>query len=290
MGFGDRPDARRVREEHGLQGVMPHLFPNRADSEVYCNFKIDATKLVEWLEQDNARHPEYKTTIFHCVVAAVARMVNERPILNRYIQGRRLYERYEISLSFVAKRHFADGADEALLVLKPKQSDSITEISRRIYGDVTQVRQKDHATDGVDKLMDVVAKLPMPLIALICGAYKFADFWGFAPKSITDGDPNFTTVLLTNLGSIQCPAVYHHLSNLGTQSIMVAVGTLHKEEMLMEDGHKEIRDVLDIGATLDERIADGFYFARSMKLIMYIFEHPEILEKPLSEPSGFVFR
>ncbi len=45
---------------------------------------------------------------------------------------------------------------------------------------------------------------------------------------------------------------------------MVTVGTLHKEEVLMEDGHKEIRDVIDIGATLDERIADGFYFARRL--------------------------
>jgi hypothetical protein len=35
----------------------------------------------------------------------------------------------------------------------------------------------------------------------------------------------------------------------------------------MEDGSEQIRDVIDIGATLDERIGDGFYFARSLKLI-----------------------
>ena len=58
----------------------------------------------------------------------------------------------------------------------------------------------------------------------------------------------------------------------------------------MEDGHREIREVIDLGATLDERIADGFYFARSLKLITYIFEHPEILEKPLNEPSGYDYQ
>ena len=68
---------------------------------------------------------------------------------------------------------------------------------------------------------------------------------------------------------------------------MVTIGTLHKEEIVMPDGHKEIRDVVDIGATLDERIADGFYFARSLKLIKHICEKPELLERPLGESSGF---
>ena len=55
----------------------------------------------------------------------------------------------------------------------------------------------------------------------------------------------------------------------------------------MPDGHKEIRDVVDFGATLDERIADGFYFAKSLRLLKHVFENPELLDKPLGEHSGF---
>ena len=110
------------------------------------------------------------------------------------------------------------------------------------------------------------------------------------PKALTEGDTNYSTILVSNLGSIKCPAVYHHLNNYGTNSIMVTLGTLHKEEMLMPDGTRQVRDVVDIGATLDERIADGFYFARSLKLIKYVFEHPELLDRPLSEPSGFEYK
>ena len=58
----------------------------------------------------------------------------------------------------------------------------------------------------------------------------------------------------------------------------------------MPDGTRQVRDVVDIRATLDERIADGFYFARSLKLIKYVFEHPELLDRPLSEPSGFEYK
>ena len=110
------------------------------------------------------------------------------------------------------------------------------------------------------------------------------------PKAITDGDSNYSSVLLSNLGSIRGPAVYHHLNNYGTNSIMITVGTLHKEEMLMPDGHKEIRDVLEIGVTIDERIGDGFYFVRSLKLVKHIFAHPELLDQPLGIPSGFDYK
>ena len=285
---GDRRDGRWIREGHGLQSIMAHLMPNRTDNEVYLHETIDATELLRYLEQKN-QNAEIKYTIFHCALTAMARMVKERPLMNRFIQGRRLYERYDITLSFVAKRRFADGADEALMVLKVKDDDTVNSIARKIVGDVKQVRKEEHASGGIDQMMDSLAKWPRPIVAFLMWLLRVADFWGFAPAAITDMDPNYTTILASNLGSIKCPAVYHHLNNYGTCSIMVTIGTLHKEEILMPDGTKQIRDVIDIGATLDERIADGFYFARSLRLIRHIFAQPELLEKPIGEESGFEY-
>ena len=285
--WGDRRDGRRVNAP-GLQTVMAHLMPNRTDNEVYLHDAIDVTELVRYLAKKN-EGLDYKVTVFHCAITCLARMVRERPLMNRFIQGRRIYERNEISLSFVCKRRFTDHAEEALMVLVPKDTDTINEISRKIVGDVIETRKSEHSTGGVDSLLDAFAKIPRPLLMLAIRIIRWLDFWGINPSFLTEGDPNYTTILCSNLGSIQCPAVYHHLNNYGTNSIMITIGTLHKEEMLMLDGHKEIRDVLDIGATLDERIADGFYFARSLKLIKHVCANPELLERPLGENSGFEY-
>ncbi len=286
---GDRPDGRWVRGT-GMQTIMGNIMPNRTECEVCCRDKIDATELLRFLEKRNAEHPDYKTTVFHCALLVIARIVRERPFLNRFIQGRRMYERHEISLSFVAKRRFADGAEEALLVVVPREDETIDSLSRYIAGDVKETRKSEHSTDGVDKIMDVLAKLPRPLLMFVIKMIRVMDFWGCLPHGLWETDPNYTTVLASNLGSIRCPSVYHHLNNYGTNSIMITIGTLHKEELLMEDGHKELRDVIDISATLDERIADGFYFARSLKLLRYVFAHPELLDRPLNEASGFDYR
>ncbi|MBR5742634.1 MAG: 2-oxo acid dehydrogenase subunit E2 [Clostridia bacterium] len=286
--WGDRRDGYRVKAP-GLQTIMGYLWPKRTDCEVYLNDKIDATELMKYLEKRNAEHPEFKTTVFHAAITGMARMVKERPLMNRFIQGYRLYERYEITISFVAKRRFADGAEESLMVLKPKDEDTLDTISRRIVGDVREMRKSEHSTGGIDEVLDKLAKLPRFILSPIVRTVRWMDFWGINPKALTEGDPNYTTILTSNLGSIQCPAVYHHLNNYGTNSIMITIGTLHKEEVLTPDGSKELRDIVDIGATLDERIADGFYFARSLKLIKYVFAHPELLEKPLGEESGFEY-
>ncbi|MBP3539970.1 MAG: 2-oxo acid dehydrogenase subunit E2, partial [Oscillospiraceae bacterium] len=264
--------------------------PNRADSEVYLHDVIDATELVKFLEAKNAQHPDYKTTVFHAFVVGVARMIKERPLMNRYISGRRTYERYDITLSFIAKRRFADGAEEALLTVTARDEDTLDSVSRHIVGDVTRTRQSEHSTDGIDVWIDRFAKVPRILSMALFRVIRWLDFWGIMPKALTEGDTNYSTVLLSNLGSIGCPSVYHHLNNYGTNSIVITLGTLHKEELLMPDGTHELRDVVDFGATLDERIADGFYFARSLKLVKYIFAHPELLDQPLGEPSGFEYK
>lgn len=292
--WGDRKDGRLIKETKGLQGIMPHLFSKRTEAEVCLMDKFDVTELLKYIDRKNEEYKaagiDVKLTLFHCVVAGVTKMIKERPLLNRFIQGRRIYERYDVSLSFVAKRRFTDHSEEALMVLVPKETDTINEIAKKIVGDVRETRKSEVATGGVDEIMTTLAKLPMPILAFVVGFVKFLDFWGHNLDAITEGDPNYTTVLLSNLGSIKCPAVYHHLNNYGTNSLMITIGTIHKEELIMPDGSKEIRDVVDFSATLDERIGDGFYFARSLKLVKHIFANPELLERPLNEPIEFDFK
>ena len=172
----------------------------------------------------------------------------------------------------------------------PKEDETLDTMSYKIAGEVRETRKSESSTGGIDAVVDGFAKIPRILLMAAIRIIRWLDFWGKNPKILTDGDPNYTTVLLSNLGSIRCPSVYHHLNNYGTNSIMITVGELHKEERVMPDGTKELRDLLPVGATLDERIADGFYFAKSLKLLKHIAANPEILDMPLGESSGFDYK
>lgn len=275
----DRKDGRWLGDMDGMHSMLAHLMPNRCDAEVYIEEHLDVTRLMEYLEEKNGEGAPYKTTLFHVIVTAVAKTVYHRPLLNRFVIGRRFYERNQILLSFVVRRKFEDEAEESLLIMEVDGDTTLEQVSRKILGESDHIRKADG--NDMDDLLDTLAKLPRWLMRLVMCAFRFLDFHGWMPESICSGDTNYSTVLLSNLGSIKCNAAYHHLNNYGTNSIVITIGKVHKEQVIDDEGNSSIRDIISVGAAVDERIADGFYFARSIRLINSILQHPESLELPI---------
>lgn len=285
--FGDRYDAYRVRDIDGLHFYMAYLMPKRTDAEVYINEKIDVTELLEFIKEKNATG-ERKVTLFHCIIAAVARTIRMRPLLNRYISGKHFYMRHDVSMGFTIKKKFEDHAEETLMIYHPKDNENVCAITDRLSPRVAQAK-KDDGGMKVDDILNIVKKLPKFIMHIFMAFMRFADSHGLMPKAFSSVDPNYVTVLLSNLGSIKCDAVYHHLNNFGTNGIVITIGEIHKEVILDENNQQTVRDIVNIGVTLDERIADGFYFARSLKLVKYLFKNPQLLDKTLGEEIDFEF-
>lgn len=285
--WGDRYDAYRIRDIDGLHFYMAYLMPKRTEAEVYINEKIDVTELLSYIKEKN-QSGERKVTLFHCIIAAVARTIKMRPLLNRYISGKRYYMRHEISMGFTVKKKFSDHSEETLMIYHPKDSENLCAITDRISPKVAEAKRENEG-QSVDDILNIVKKLPKPLMNLFMMFINFVDVHGLMPKCFSSVDTNYCTVLLSNLGSIKCDAVYHHLNNMGTNGIVITIGEIHKEMMIDENGNQDIRDVINLGVTLDERIADGFYFARSLKLIKHLFKNPALLDKTLGEEIDFEF-
>ena len=56
-------------------------------------------------------------------------------------------------------------------------------------------------------------------------------------------------------------------------------GEIVKENYLDDEGKLQERYMCDFGINLDERIADGFYFAKSFQLFKEYLQNPEVLEE-----------
>ena len=79
----------------------------------------------------------------------------------------------------------------------------------------------------------------------------------------------------------------HHLTNWGTCSLFCIVGEKKTAPYFTADGSYEMRETLDLGLTIDERLADGYYYSKSIKLLKYLLEHPELLERPANEEVDY---
>ncbi len=278
-----RKDAKRIKEVDGFHSIIPYMMPKRTEAEVSSQEKFDVTELVKYLEKKNEGiDRDQRTKIFHACCYAIAKTIYLRPKLNIFVAGRRYWQRNDITLSFVAKQKFNDESEETLMFIKAVPEMTLDSISAKIRGDVKEAREK--SGNDLGDMMDFVGKLPRFVLTIFFAILRRLEYHGIMPQSLTAGDPNYSTALLSNLGSIGAGTPYHHLNNYGTNSLMGAIGTIHKEKCLMPDGSEEVRDILPMSFNLDERIADGFYFAKSLRITRYLLEHPAHLEERLDAP------
>ena len=277
--FGDRRDAYLVRDIDGVHSLMPFIKPKRCDSDVYINQKIDVTELVKYMKKKKKEDSEY--TYFHLFLAAMAMTVYNRPLLNRFVINKKYYDRKDIVLSFVAKTEFTDEAEELMTVLTVDKNDTLDDIKNKTVKKVKGVRGS--SKNDADKLISLVGKMPKFIKSIFIGIIKFMDNHDLLPNSITDNLIYYSSILVSNLGSIDGGAIYHNLTDLGTNSILITIGKIKKEQVVNKEGKVEVRDICEFGCTLDERIADGLYFIKSVKLLEYILNNPKLLEGKLSE-------
>ena len=283
---GDRFDATLVRDIDALHWFMPYLYPNRADNEAFIQEEFDLTNLEAFLAKKNeGRDKADRYTIFHAVAAALVKTVTLRPKMNRFIQGRRLYQRDKLTLAFVVKKQFKDDAHEALAYIEFPEDTTIDSLHERIMREIRECRSDklDNSTAG----MELFTKLPRWLMRIVMWMLHRLDFYGKVPYDLIKADPNYSSVFITNLGSIKLNAAYHHLTNWGTNSVFVIIGEKAKKPVFREDGTYEMRDTLGVGITLDERIADGYYYAQTIRLVKKLIEHPELLDLPANQEVDY---
>lgn len=271
----NRKDGIRVRNIDGMHSLMVYVKPLRADSDVYINTTIDVTNLIEYIEKLKKKEETKHITYFHAFSIAAGKLIYNRPLMNRFIINKKYYDRKDVTISFVAKREFTDEAEENFSVIKVDEKDNIFTLSHKISGQVKKVRTS--SMNSADKFMDTIGKLPGFIKKIIVFFLKFADNHDLIPESLTNDSIYHSSLLMSNLGSIGCDSIYHNLTDFGTNSILMTIGRI-KEVPSVVNGKVVVRKVCDFGVNIDERIADGFYFVKSLKLFEYILNNPKLLE------------
>ena len=273
----DRRDGKRVKNIDGMHVLMPYLKPNRCDSDVFINYKLDVTELVKYVEKKKKENPDTRLTFFHVFVTAIGKVLYNRPLLNRFVVNKQYYDRNNISISFVAKGEFTDESKEFMSTIFIEENDTLDTVREKLTNKVTKVRKSSN--NSTDKAVDLVGKLPKFIRNIAMGIFLFMDKYDLLPKSLCEDNIYYSSVIVSNIGSLGCGAIYHNLTDFGTNSILVTIGNIHKEQVINKEGKKEIRDICEFGINLDERIADGFYFIKSIQLLEEIFNNPEKLEE-----------
>ena len=279
--FGDRRDAALLRDTDALHFIMGIIYPHRADNEAYIAERVNLEPIKAYLAKKNVEGIPFKYTFFHVILTALVKTVTLRPKLNRFYANENYYQRNKVTAGFVIKKEFSDGSEEAMALLEARPDATIDTIHEEIRQRV-QATRNEQKMNTTDNSMDILNKLPRFLSKAAIRFIRWLDRHGWCPDFLIGADPNSSSVFLSNLGSIKLRSGYHHLTNWGTCSLFCVIGEKKWTPLYDQNGLVEMRETVDLGLTVDERIADGYYYSKSIRLFKYLLEHPELLEQPLN--------
>ena len=88
--FGDRPDGYRLRSLQPMSKVSPYIMPDRSGASVYFHDSFEVTEVENYIRKK--RNQGLKGFgVMHVLIAAYVRIISQRPAVNRFLSGQRVY-------------------------------------------------------------------------------------------------------------------------------------------------------------------------------------------------------
>lgn len=276
--LGDRYDGRRIRSLPPMHYVAPFVMRTRNDAQLFFEAQIEVTKAEEYI-RSMRRKGLRGFGFMHLFVAAYVRVVSQRPAINRFISGQRIYQREDIVLSMMVKKGMKLNDQETGIKPEFAPTDTVYEVYDKMQSAIELARTEGDST-ALDQTARVLVRMPALLLRLFLSVANGMDYFGLLPKAIHRASPFHASLFLSNLGSLGVPPVSHHLYNFGNVPAFLTFGAKYTETVLDKEGNPERKKYIDYTITLDERITDGHYLASALKYLEYLLKNPHELDVP----------
>ena len=276
--WGDRKDGRLVRTAQPMAKMMAFIMKDRADAMNYFADEIDVTETDVFCKQMLADGYE-GFSFLHIMLAAYVRTISQKPALNRFINGQRIYARNNIEVNMVIKKDMREDSPDTAISVVFEPDDTVIDVYEKFNAAVQKEKDKEELDSGFDKTAGTLASLPRPILRLAVRLLFWGDYHGLLPKFLTDLSPFHGSMIITSMGSLGIKPIYHHIYNFGNLPVFISYGVKRTVYKPKRDGSVEQRRMMDLKVVTDERICDGFYYASAFKMIRRLVEHPAILLK-----------
>ena len=278
--WGDRKDGRLVRTAPAMAKMTAFIMKDRCDALNYFSEELDVTETDAFCKRMIAEGYE-GFSFLHIMLAAYVRTVSQKPALNRFINGQRIYARNNIEVNMVIKKDMSEESPDTAISVVFEPDDTVMDVYDKFNAAVQKEKEKEELDSSFDKTVGTLISLPRPILRAAVRLLFWMDYHGLIPKFLTDLSPFHGSMIITSMGSLGIKPIYHHLYNFGNLPIFISYGVKRTVYKIKRDGSTEQRRMMDLKVVTDERICDGFYYASAFKMIRRLVEHPKpLLERP----------
>ena len=285
--FGDRKEGRQLRSLAPFYKFIPYIMQKTNDA---CNLfedSVDVAEAESWLREK--RRDGWKGLgMLHLFIASYVRTVAHCPGINRFISGQKIFARKNVQIVMTVKRSLSSDGEETTIKVDLEPTDTVFDVYRKLGEKVEEIKAND-GDNNTEQVAGALCKLPGLFLKFALWLINLLDYFDLLPQFVLDASPFHGSMVITDLGSLGVPPVYHHIYNFGNVSTFVAFGSKRKAYELDRTGAVMERKYIDYRVTMDERIVDGLYYANALKYMKYYLRNPAALEMPPEQVTEDVF-
>ena len=212
--WGDRPDGYKLRTVNPMTRMMPYIMPQRADACNYFADSIDMTKTDRFC-REKVRAGMTNFGFLHILIASYIRAISQRPALNRFVSGQKIYARKGIQIVMVVKKRMAIDSPDTCIKVDFEPDDTVDEVYEKFDRAVSAVREAPDDRNEFDRLNKILSLIPGLFCRWTIGLLRFLDYFGIMPRKILRLSPFHGTMIVTSMGSLGIRPIYHHIYNFG---------------------------------------------------------------------------
>ncbi len=278
--FGDRYDGRKLRTIQPMLKLMPYIMEKRSDA---CNTFADSFDVHKADEIVRAKVREGKTnfSILHIILAAYVRTVSQRPALNRFVSGQKIYSRNTLTVNMTIKREMSIDSPDTVVKIDFEPTDTLDDVYDKFNKTVEETLASSSEDSDFDTVSKVLSFIPGLVLRFAIKMLNFLDYFGWLPKALNKVSPFHGSMIITSMGSLGIKPIYHHIYDFGNLPIFISYGSKRTVIGVDASGNVTKKKYIDLKVVTDERICDGYYYASSFKYIKKLLENPaELLTPP----------
>lgn len=275
--LGDRSDGWRLHGLDPYDTVSPYIMVERCDAQNFFNDKFEITKVEEYVREKRAQGLK-NFGIMHVILAAYVRMLSQKPYVNRFLSGQRVYARNSIQINMAVKQELVASETNTVIKVFLEPTDTAEDVYNKFtktYEDAFAGGENDF--DGTARIINYI---PGIIKKFAVWFLKLLDYFGLLPKALLNVSPFHGSMFITSMGSLGIPPIYHHLYNFGNVPVFIAFGAKRHAYEMNEDGEVLKKKYIDYTVVTDERICDGFSYASAFKTFRRYLSTPKLLDTP----------
>ena len=270
-------EFRRVKTVPPMQVVIPYIMVDRVGSQNFITDTVEIEKLEKYMKEKQAEGMT-NISMMHIMIAAYVRLVSQRPQLNRFIRGQRIWTRRNVEISLTIKKEMLLESPDTVVKITVPPDATLKDVYEALNEKIVSYRENPGG--DFDKTAKVLTYLPGLLFKFVVASLRFLDYFGLMPKFIAKVSPFHCSYFITSMGSLGIPPIYHHLYDFGTCPVFFAFGAKRRAYEPDSEGNIKKKQYMDFTFVLDERICDGYYYASSLRMLKQIIRNPAQLDNP----------